>query len=271
LKYTNLNRDSDRKYSISFNLETALRWRLKIMPSKSKSISCPRCSEKIKVPSSKDENIFINCESCGAKGRISNPYLGSEDEDKTKKRSDIIEEEGPDNLPEPDSEEPQNIDCPSCGSEITIPHSTKETVFVKCAECGAKGKVPNPYIEEREEEDYDSHGEIEIELIECPKCEDEIEVPFSEDERVVVECKACHAMGAINNPYLLRQQLELEEGSIAEGADTELEHPSAKGILEKINCPRCKETISVPFSTLETLKIECDSCGAKGKISNPYT
>jgi hypothetical protein len=63
--------------------------------------------------------------------------------------------------------------------------------------------------EEAEEEDEDEWEEEEeaedippVKSIDCPKCKSEIEIPFSEDAKVGLECPSCGAKGKISNPYM---------------------------------------------------------------------
>jgi parallel beta-helix repeat protein len=42
-------------------------------------------------------------------------------------------------------------DCPKCGEELEVPVSEDEKVSLKCEECGARGKMPNPYLDQIEE------------------------------------------------------------------------------------------------------------------------
>jgi DNA-directed RNA polymerase subunit M/transcription elongation factor TFIIS len=239
------------------------------MTNRPKKIKCPKCSEKISVPFREDEKVFIHCKSCGAKGRIKNPHLDDIKAGKGKPKSRIEDElDGIDDLLEtgPD-EEPESIECPKCGEDILVPFSSESEVMIKCRSCGAKGRVPNPYVDEPVR--TEASAEPEIEIIECPKCESDINVPYSGDERVIVECRSCGAMGSINNPFMIRKLLE-SEGPEEEETPLEINHDSDHSILEQINCPRCKVSIDVPYSTDQKLKIKCDSCGAKGQISNPY-
>jgi transcription elongation factor Elf1 len=65
---------------------------------------------------------------------------------------------------------PEFFECPKCGVEIEIPYSDNEDVTLECYECGARGRIENPYLgtaekdyeydrdlgyEDRTEEDYD--------------------------------------------------------------------------------------------------------------------
>lgn len=239
------------------------------MANRPKKIKCPKCSDKISVPYREDEKVFIHCKSCGAKGRIRNPHLDDLQTGRGMGKGRIEDEiDSIDDLLESESEdEPQGIECPKCGEDILIPFSSETEVKIKCRNCGAKGKVPNPYTDEPAP--VDEIAENEIELIECPKCESDIHVPYSGEERVIVECKSCGAMGSINNPFMIRKLLESQVDE-EEESSLEIDHDSDHSILEQINCPRCKVSIDVPYSTDPKLKIRCDSCGAKGKISNPY-
>ncbi len=59
--------------------------------------------------------------------------------------------------------------------------------------------------EESEEEEWEAEDEAEfpeLELYDCPKCGEEIEIPYSDDGKVALECESCGAKGMIPNPYL---------------------------------------------------------------------
>ncbi len=47
--------------------------------------------------------------------------------------------------------EPEIKNCPKCGEELEVPVSEDEKISLKCEECGARGKMPNPYLEQIEE------------------------------------------------------------------------------------------------------------------------
>ena len=242
------------------------------MPARKLKIKCPKCSEGIDIADSDEEKIFIKCDSCGAKGHVRNPNRGTYEGMKTGSQSELKnEDEIKAPIEEEETEEPNSIDCPQCGEDIAVPYSTNERVRIKCNSCGAKGEISNPYVEDADDQETESSIEVEVELLECPKCESEIEVPYAKDERVVVECKSCGAMGKINNPHLLRQELEADdELEVDHEHEIGLESAGAQGLLETISCPKCKEDIDVPKSDEAKLKIKCLSCGAKGQISNPY-
>jgi len=242
------------------------------MPVKKLKIKCPKCSEGISIPDSDDTKIFIKCDSCGTKGHIRNPKTTFEKTISAASEGKVQQEDDIDNTEKKgEPEEPISIDCPQCGEDIVISQSINEKVKIRCSSCGANGEIPNPYIEESEEIEVTTDMEVEVELLECPKCEGEIEVPYSPEERVIVQCKSCGAMGSINNPHLLKKELEDEEDTDEDHEHAiGLESESSKGLLETINCPKCKVEIDVPYSEDNKLKIKCLSCGAKGQISNPY-
>ena len=58
------------------------------------------------------------------------------------------------------------------------------------------------------------------EFFSCPRCNEDIEVPYSDTESILLECSHCHAKGKIDNPYLLRER---EEGS-GKGFDHERDY-----------------------------------------------
>ncbi len=61
--------------------------------------------------------------------------------------------------------------------------------------------------EEETEEEEEAEEEVDEDLppvksIDCPKCKTDIEIPFSEDAKVGLECPSCGAKGKISNPYM---------------------------------------------------------------------
>jgi DNA-directed RNA polymerase subunit M/transcription elongation factor TFIIS len=245
-----------------------------------KSIACPKCDDDIPIPVSKEDTVKIICSSCGAKGKVSNPYSGPDKPSDDLDIEDILDEDEinlGDKEDSVNSDLSESIDCPKCSAEIIVPLSADLEIIVECKVCGAKGKVPNPYIEDESSSMSSESGSSIEEYIECPKCNFEIGIPYSEDERIIIQCNECGAMGRINNPHLMgsdTESIDLESHGIkTDLSETALENdhnPSTHGILETISCPRCNETISVPYSNENKLKVHCDSCGAKGKILNPY-
>ncbi|UCH88479.1 MAG: hypothetical protein JSV49_09495 [Thermoplasmata archaeon] len=242
------------------------------MPSR-KSIKCPKCSELIIIPIVEDEKLFIECDSCGAKGRIKNPYRKPSPPERKKPTQESTVEEKIEEKQE-EGEQPDTIECPKCEADITIPFSDSDTIRIACSECGAEGKVPNPNIEPKKGKKAGKDRTGDIEFIECPKCDSEIEIPYSEGERIIITCGECGAMGRINNPHMLREDLERDRiDEMAGESETELEHKRRHemgGLIETISCPKCEGNIDVPYSTDPKLKIQCGSCGAKGRIHNPY-
>jgi hypothetical protein len=90
--------------------------------------------------------------------------------------------------------------CRKCGEPIEVPVSEDEKISIKCGECGARGRIPNPYLSQivelkaealaksHEEEledmdDWDAADEEEAEdELEWADDEDEIEEPDTEVE-----------------------------------------------------------------------------------------
>lgn len=251
------------------------------MSPKTKSIKCPKCTERINLPESDEQKLFIKCKSCGATGHIKNPNFSERKSEKVRPKSNLLDDDIFDDLSDIENDllddsiglssdddfdyenEPNNINCPKCGDKIIVPHSDRSEIKIKCNNCGAKGRIPNPFLDDKGADIGDEDSEMSLEIIECPKCESDIEVPYSMDDRVIVECTECGAMGKINNPHLLRRELE---GPV-DHEDLGLEN--AKGLTETINCPKCKESIELPQSTEPKLKVQCNSCGAKGNVPNP--
>jgi transcription elongation factor Elf1 len=60
---------------------------------------------------------------------------------------------------------PEFFECPKCGVEIEIPYSEDEDVTLECYECGARGRIENPYLgtagEEYDEDRHRGYGDYE--------------------------------------------------------------------------------------------------------------
>lgn len=142
------------------------------------------------------------------------------------------------------------------------------------------------------------------EFFKCPRCGEEIEIPYSETQRVALECHHCGGRGKIDNPYLkkrgpkdsdrdrARRDEDYErdyERRHRRGEDIDLEYrpppgrrrereehrdrvrePKPEDDYEYKKCPKCGERIPIPYEEDEKVIIHCPKCGAKGKVKNPY-
>jgi len=154
-------------------------------------IDCPKCGSEIKVESP-ERPIKIKCTECGAKGTLRADVelpatAGKKSRDKPKK------EKAP---PPPEEEPAEVIDCPKCGAGIEVT-STERPLKIKCSECGAKGTLKDEGGKKgggkkkpKEEE------EDESEMIDCPACGGEIEVP-SKKRPIKIECPNCGKKGTL--------------------------------------------------------------------------
>jgi hypothetical protein len=86
-------------------------------------------------------------------------------------------------------------------------------IFRKKRATEGEEEAPEAEDEELEEEEKELELEdmLEAKTINCPDCEMEIEVPISEDEKMVVSCSSCGAKGRIKNPYLKQIEKLKEE------------------------------------------------------------
>lgn len=69
----------------------------------------------------------------------------SDDDELFEDEDEDIDEDDTDYMPD-DGGMLLTKDCPSCGSEIEIPRSDDTKVTLECGDCGAKGKIANPYL-----------------------------------------------------------------------------------------------------------------------------
>lgn len=128
------------------------------------TIKCPKCKKPIKITSPK-RPLKITCPHCGAKGTIKGsppkkkeeeegekkkPSKGEEEETETPKKKEQPEKKKKVSKDEAEEEEapkkkakayePEEIECPKCGKEITI-ESPERPISIKCSKCGAKLKI----------------------------------------------------------------------------------------------------------------------------------
>jgi hypothetical protein len=164
------------------------------------------------------------------------------------------------------------------------------------------------YPEDREEGmawDEEPEPEHPPEFKKCPKCRKRIEIPYSEGSKVSIKCKSCGAKGNISNPYLMkakpkkdvrrekpkrppkketrppkreRPERKREKPSRRKRPEPEPE-PEEEDVdwgeedveLRRLKCPKCKEKMEIPFDDeSKKIIINCDTCGAKGSVRNPY-
>jgi hypothetical protein len=114
--------------------------------------------------------------------------------------------------------------CPSCKSPIDIEPSFEDKVHLECGECGKKGRMPNPYMEdierlrqEKKEEDKKEEGELESEVWDD---EDEEDVWDKEEEGGVPEPpKPPKRKKPGDKDKGMKKEEELEEESVEEELD----------------------------------------------------
>jgi Zn finger protein HypA/HybF involved in hydrogenase expression len=142
-------------------------------------INCPKCEEDIEIDFSKDEKIRLKCPGCGAKGRITNPFL--EKMEAAKKARQKAAEEAL-SIPEAkrikeDAAEEMMFICPHCTSSFqTTP--TEDPQKIPCPSCSKDVKIIKPIKFEcpRCEKQFPSVVQSESKIIDCPFCHDKIEL-----------------------------------------------------------------------------------------------
>lgn len=170
-------------------------------------------------------------------------------------KSDMVEDELVETEMKEEDEDEISVDlsridiitkkCPECKEPVSIEPSYDEKVHLECPECGKKGRLPNPYLKEIEklredeiakrerekkkgERKREEKGKPVFEEIECRGCGEPIEVPFSDDDKIRVDCDSCGAHGKIKNPYL-KPPKEDQEDDIPKGP----KHPGRKKPKDK--------------------------------------
>jgi hypothetical protein len=153
--------------------------------------------------------------------------------------------------------------CPKCRAEIEVEPTFDDRVHLECRECGKKGQLPNPYLDEisrlkeskkiitkpREEDE-------ELIEIECRKCGEPIEIHYSEESKVHVKCGDCGAKGAIKNPYL-KVEKEKDERSMEKPKPPKDRKPS-KAEEEEVDFDFTKEDEEIEEEDLITVDDDDD-------------
>jgi DNA-directed RNA polymerase subunit RPC12/RpoP len=154
-------------------------------------IDCPKCGSEIKVESP-ERPIKIKCPNCGAKGTLrADVELPATAGKKGKEKAPPPPEEK-----EEAKEEASVIDCPKCGSEIEV-ESTERPLKIKCPKCGAKGTLKDEGPPKKKAKAKPpKEEEDEKQLIDCPACGGEIEVP-SKKRPIKIECPKCGKKGTL--------------------------------------------------------------------------
>ncbi len=138
------------------------------------TIKCPKCKKPIKITSPK-RPLKITCPHCNAKGTIK----GNPPKKKKPAKKEDTQEDSPKKRSSKDEDKPKKK---SSKKEDKPKKSSSKT-----EEKPKKKKKPKKRVEEEEEED-----DYEPEVIDCPKCDTEIEIDTPE-RPVKVRCPECGA------------------------------------------------------------------------------
>lgn len=141
------------------------------------TIKCPKCKKPIKITSPK-RPLKITCPHCGAKGTIK----GSPKKKKGKEKEEKEEKE---------ETKGKKSSSKKKKSEKEKPSKKKKTSKKPPKKKPKKKKVEEE-DEEEDEEEEEEEEEYEPEIIECPKCGEEIEID-TPDRPVKVKCPNCSA------------------------------------------------------------------------------
>jgi hypothetical protein len=118
------------------------------------STKCPKCKAEVDIEPDFNDKVHLECPDCGTKGKMPNPYLKEIDRLKEARRQSALREKRGKKEDEVDL---IDIPCRNCKEPVEIPFSdSDEKVSVKCGECGAKGKIKNPYLEKLQKEEEES-------------------------------------------------------------------------------------------------------------------
>jgi hypothetical protein len=139
------------------------------------------------------------------------PAEGPAEEKPSEEEEDLEEweEEGEEGEDEDEWEEEEEEEGEEEGEEEEDEGEWEEEEEEEAEEEEDEGEWEEEEEEEAEEEEdegeWEEEGEEDIppvRSIDCPKCKSEIEIPFSEDTKVGLECPSCGAKGKISNPYM---------------------------------------------------------------------
>jgi plastocyanin len=114
-------------------------------------------------------------------------------------------------------------------------------------------KPPAEAAEEEAEEEVEEEEEIEEDVEEEEEGEEEAEAEEEPEEEAEEE-----------EP----EEEELTEEDVEEEEIEDFEEEP--DIIKTVSCPKCDSDIDVPESDGPKVSLECKSCGAKGRIKNPY-
>ncbi|WP_455391596.1 hypothetical protein [[Eubacterium] cellulosolvens] len=166
---------------------------------------------------------------------------------------------------------PEFYPCPRCRAEIEIPYAETQKVGLECPECGARGKIDNPYLQRHERErerdqereydrgyDYDyDRGAEEYDRRESERERDNHRAPEPsrrrEEKRRTREVELEY-----RRPPRETRRREYEP-ELEEEKDYDFKA-----------CPKCGKDIAIPYEDDEKILLTCPYCGAQGKVTNPY-
>jgi transcription elongation factor Elf1 len=157
---------------------------------------CPRCEEEIEILYAETEQVGLKCPSCGAKGKIDNPYLRRGD----KGYGDRRRREGRGRGKERDEDYDRDQDYDRDRERDRDYHPDYDRDYERDRDHEHephKRKPSSPKIVrevETDDEDYEYKN--------CPKCDARIAIPYEEAEKILLECPNCGAQGKVKNPYI---------------------------------------------------------------------
>ena len=114
--------------------------------------------------------------------------------------------------------------CPKCKHKIEVEYSEEKKIKLQCPECGAKGKIPNPYLKKKKELERKIGGEEESEPeaestrggeVESKNVleEDSGEVLVKEESEVVVEEESLSGLKAEGE---LKEDVKIDKAVVEE-------------------------------------------------------
>ena len=242
-----------------------------------KFMDCPHCGVTIEVPfiDSDTRQVVLQCPDCGSRGKIDNPYLGSDevyepdvvyeptrDEDydhaRARPRARPRPRPRPRTRPGPGPHAPDHDRGPGYARErdyggryggedveleYTPPGRRSTTSRRAATTAGARARVgPGPGPE--------------------PRARAGARTRTTEPEP-----------GPRYTPPAREREYDYDRRHRQESATWEDEPKEAEvedEDYEYKDCPKCGERVPVPYAEDDKVVIECPSCGAKGRVKNPY-
>lgn len=262
-----------------------------------KTMDCPKCGDSVELPLDTGKTLHLNCESCGAKGRLPNPNTDvmldlediNEEIQEVKEPVDELEvkiSEITDQTTDKDQEIKNKENEITMKNEEKVEYIEERMKETPDAPERREKKPPareppsrrKPPVEEPEDE-YDEEEDEEVEQEDedafCPMCyADLVDPPYNkcpgcgwEEEADHSDTPSTYDEYSYDEPYEEPLEEPVDDfGRRFEEADYYDPGDRKRAAEEHYQVPcRCGATIDIWTSKRPT-KIHCESCGARGML-----